>query len=52
VSAIQRYFQGAAWQRCQGHFLRNARGKVARKHRAALTADLKVIYAATDRGWA
>jgi len=49
VSAIQRHFQGAAWQRCQGHFLRNARSKVARKHQAALTADLKAIYAAPDR---
>ena len=52
VAAIQRHFQGAAWQRCQVHFLRNARGKVARKHQAALTADLKAIYAAPDREWA
>jgi len=52
VAAIRRHFQGAAWQRCQVHFLRNARGKVARKHQAALTADLKAIYAAPDREWA
>ena len=52
VAAIQRHFQGAAWQHCHVHFLRNARGKVARKHQAALTADLKAIYAAPDRGWA
>ncbi len=52
MSAIQRHFRGAAWQRCQVHFLRNARGKVARKHQAVLTADLKAIYAAPDRGWA
>src|SRR5690606_11958410 len=52
VKAIQRHFQGAAWQRCQVHFLRNARGKVARKHQAALTSDLKAIYAAPDREWA
>src|SRR5690554_3359433 len=49
VAAIHRHFQGAAWQRCQVHFLRNARGKVARKHQAALTSDLKAIYAAPDR---
>ena len=52
VAAIQRHFQGASWQRCQVHFLRNARGKVARKHQAALTSDLKAIYAAPDREWA
>lgn len=50
VAAIQKHFQGASWQRCQVHFLRNARGKVARKHQAALTSDLKAIYAATDKG--
>ncbi len=49
VSAIQHHFPGAAWQRCHVHFLRNARGKVARKHQAALTSDLKAIYAAP--GW-
>ena len=52
VAAIQRHFQGASWQRCQVHFLRNARGKVARKYQAALKADLKAIYAAPDREWA
>jgi len=52
VNAIQKHFQGASWQRCQMHFLRNARGKVARKHQAALTSDLKAIYAATDKEWA
>ena len=52
VAAIQKHFQGASWQRCQVHFLRNARGKVARKHQAALTSDLKAIHAATDKEWA
>ncbi len=52
VNAVHRHFQGASWQRCQVHFLRDARGKVARKHQAALTADLKAIYAAPDRDWA
>src|SRR5690606_8731190 len=52
VAAIRRHFQGASWQRCQVHFLRNARGKVARKHQAALTSDLKAVYAATDKEWA
>jgi transposase-like protein len=51
-SAIGRHFQGASWQRCQVHFLRNANGKVARKHRKALTRDLKGIFAAPSRQWA
>ena len=51
-SAIHRHFQGAAWQRCQVHFLRNANGKIARKHRKALTRDLKGIFAAPSREWA
>lgn len=52
VNAIHKHFQGATWQRCQVHFLRNARGKVTRKHQAALTADLKAIYASPDGEWA
>ena len=52
VAAIQRHFQGAAWQRCYVHFLRNAGGKVAQKHRNALTHDLKAVYAAPDAAWA
>ena len=52
VAAIERHFQGAAWQRCYVHFLRNASGKIARKHRKALTSDLKAVYGAPDRVWA
>jgi len=52
AGTVQKHFQGASWQRCQVHFLRNARGKVARKNQAALTSDLKAIYAATDKEWA
>jgi len=52
VATIERHFQGAAWQRCYVHFLRNAGGKVARKHRKALTSDLKAVYAAPDKAWA
>src|SRR6056297_2543678 len=52
VAAIQRHFQGAAWQRCYVHFKRNAKGKVAKKHRTALENDLKAIYAAPSKPWA
>jgi transposase-like protein len=51
-AAIDRHFQGVAWQRCQVHFLRNANGKVAKKHRKALTSDLKGVFAAPSREWA
>ena len=46
-AAIARHFQGASWQRCQVHFNRDQTKKVAYKHRARLTADLKGIWAAT-----
>ena len=52
VAATQRHVQGAAWQRCYVHVLRNAGGKVAQKHRNALTHDLKAVYAAPDAAWA
>jgi len=52
VAAIARHFQGASWQRCQVHFLRNALGKVARKHRKALASDIKAVFAAPTKDWA
>jgi transposase-like protein len=52
VAAIARHFQGASWQRCRVHFLRNALGKVARKHRKALASDIKAVFAAPTRAWA
>ena len=42
--AIARYFQGAQWQRCQRHFMTNARDLVAKKERKALTRDLHSIF--------
>jgi len=48
-SAISRYFQGASWQRCQVHFMRDAAGKVAFKYRKQLTSDISSIFACTDR---
>jgi putative transposase len=33
-SALERHFQGAVWQRCQVHVVRNLLGKVSRKDRA------------------
>ena len=35
-----------AWQRCQVHFQRNLAARVARKHRAALMADVRAAFQA------
>jgi len=42
-AAIDRYFQGALWQRCQVHFVRNVLGKVARVERAWVVELLRGI---------
>lgn len=51
-NAVRRHFQGASWQRCQVHFARNVLGRVARKHRKSLAADLKGIFSAPTFIWA
>jgi putative transposase len=43
-AALIRYFQGILWQRCQKHFMDNARDMVNRKERSALTIDLHSIF--------
>ena len=52
VNAIQRHFQGVAWQRCQVHIARNALGKVARKHQKALSEDIRAVFNAPSLEWA
>jgi transposase-like protein len=47
-AAIARHFQGAAWQRCQVHFTRNALGRVGRKDRAQVADHLRAIFAAPE----
>ncbi len=42
-AAIDRHFQGALWQRCQVHFLRNVLGKVAKGDRAWVLALMRAI---------
>jgi transposase-like protein len=51
-AAITRHFQGASWQRCQVHFVRNLLGRVARSKRKTLAADLKRIFTAPTYEWA
>jgi putative transposase len=48
-AAITRHFQGASWQRCQVHYARNLLGMVSFAKRKGLGADLRGIFAASDR---
>jgi len=41
--AVERYFQGVLWQRCQVHFLRNALSLVSKKDAGAVLAILRTI---------
>lgn len=44
VNAAQRCFQGAIWQRCQVHFMRNVLSHTSMKHRQAMGEGLKRIF--------
>jgi len=48
-AAITRHFQGASWQRCQVHYVRNLLGIVSFAKRKELGVDLRGIFAATSR---
>jgi putative transposase len=48
-AAITRHFQGASWQRCQVHYVRNLLGMVSFAKWKDLGADLRAIFAATSR---
>lgn len=47
-AALDRYFQGVSWQRCQVHYLRNAQAQVPYKERAALAGRLQDVFRAPD----
>jgi putative transposase len=51
-SAVCRHFQGASWQRCQVHYVRNLLGMVGHARRKELGADLRAIFAAASRAQA
>ncbi len=46
-AAIDRYFQGAGWQRCQVHYQRNLLGMIGVSKRAVLADDLRLLFSAT-----
>ncbi len=47
--AVDRYFQGASWQRCQVHFMRNLLSKLRKSDRGWVMGSLKDIFRAPDR---
>lgn len=49
-AAIDRHLQGARWQRCKVHFMREMLGNVGSRETKEMLADLRAIYASEDRG--
>jgi putative transposase len=49
VKAAKRNFQGASWQRCQVHFMRNILGATPRNLRKEIASQLKIIFTAEDK---
>jgi transposase-like protein len=50
--AIDRYFQGCQWQRCQVHYLRNVLSSVSKKHSKALADHIRDVFNSPDRNTA
>ena len=48
TEAVARQFQGASWQRCQVHLMRNILGQCASRHRADVAAAAKLVLQAPD----
>jgi transposase-like protein len=49
VKAIERHFQGAVWQRCQVHFVRNALSLCGRQQRPQVLRLMKVVTESATR---
>jgi putative transposase len=47
-AAVMRFFQGASWQRCQCHFMKNALSLAAKGQKDDLKADLRQILDSED----
>lgn len=52
VNALKKQFQGAMWQRCQTHFIRNVLGHAPRHMRREIANRLKLIFQASDKNTA
>jgi transposase-like protein len=48
-AALGRHLQGARWQRCRVHFMREMMAAVGSRKRKELAADLRAIYQSEDR---
>lgn len=44
VKAAERYFQGAMWQRCQTHLMRNVIGATPKAHRTEMVDELRRLF--------
>jgi transposase-like protein len=49
VKAIERHFQGAVWQRCQVHFVRNALALCGRRQRPPVLRLMKAVTESATR---
>lgn len=49
TEAIARHFQGATWQCCQVHLMRNMLGHASFRHRAEMVAAAQRVFQAADR---
>lgn len=49
AEAIARHFQGATWQRCQVHRMRNILGHTSFRHRVEVAAAAQRVFQAADR---
>lgn len=49
VNALKRQFQGAQWQRCQTHFMRNVLGATPKHHKKEVAMRLKLVFTASDK---
>jgi len=47
--AVDKHFQGAAWQRCNFHFIRNLLDTVPRSKRKYTYSDLKTIFSSSSK---
>ena len=48
IRAIRQYFQGATWQRCQTHFMRNILDKIPKALQKEIPAKVRAIFEAPD----
>lgn len=48
VEAAKKHFQGATWQRCQVHLMRNILGSCSIRHRKAVAEQAKLVFQAAD----